>query len=212
MRTSPNSTPPPSGDQDRTLALIAKIRAGDERARDQLFRLYVDRVRRVVRLRLGSRLRRRLEVNDIVQSVLLHAVRDFDQFEYRGEGAFFHWLNRIVENRLRDRLKHEMRAKRDIRRDQTITEGLGTTRGVDPTAQLPTPSRIVSGREELDRIEAAIVALPHDLKEVLILRKYENLPWKDIATEIGLSEGAVRRLFARAVSTLARTVKGEDPA
>ncbi|MEW6745056.1 MAG: sigma-70 family RNA polymerase sigma factor [Planctomycetota bacterium] len=199
--------------QDDTEWLVRRAREGDDEAREKLFGMYREPVRRAVRLRLGNMLRRRVEVNDVVQSVLLAAVRDLGQFEYRGEGAFLHWLNRIVENRVRDKLKREMCGKRDVRREQSVGGEFGATTGVDPTAHLPTPSRILSNREDIERIEAAIDCLPPDMKEVIILRKYENLPWKDVAGELGQTEAAVRHLFARALSSLSRIVKemeGQD--
>jgi len=100
----------------RTQELVAQAQEGDTSALDQLCGVYTERVRRIVRFRMGPELRSHLESMDLVQEALVEAVLDLDQFRYSSDGDFLRWLCRIVENTIRDHMDKAHAAKRDIRK------------------------------------------------------------------------------------------------
>lgn len=53
---------------------------------------------------------------------MLASLRNIDQFEYSSEGAFLKWLNKIVENRIRDQLDHQQAARRDHRLESPLQD------------------------------------------------------------------------------------------
>ena len=110
---------------DETLNLIERAQQGDTAALNDLYTRYAERILAVIRMRLGPKLRRKMESCDVAQSVLLASFRDFNKFEYRGEGAFLHWLSRIAENRIRDKDDFFTAAKRDVRRENPLMRDEG---------------------------------------------------------------------------------------
>jgi RNA polymerase sigma-70 factor (ECF subfamily) len=190
----------------KTRQLVALAKEGDETALNQLCKVYGERVRWIVRLRMGEELRSKLESMDLVQDVLLSALKDLRDFRYQDEGDFLRWLSRIAENRLRDNVDKLHADKRDIRKEVRFdnygprTEGrsFGERGPVDAT----TPSVIMSRKEELDELARAIEELKPEYKEVIILTKIEGLSYKEISNRLGKSDEAVRKLFTRAMAAL----------
>jgi RNA polymerase sigma-70 factor (ECF subfamily) len=190
----------------KTRQLVALAKEGDETALNQLCKFYGERVRWIVRLRMGEELRSKLESMDMVQDVLLSALKDLRDFRYQDEGDFLRWLSRIAENRLRDNVDKLHADKRDIRKEVRFdnygprTEGrsFGERGQVDST----TPSVIMSRKEELDELARAIEELKPDYKEVIVLTKIEGLSYKEISNRLGKSDEAVRKLFTRAMAAL----------
>ena len=113
---------------DRTRHLVALAQDGDESALNQLCKVYGARVLWIIRLRMGRELRSKLESMDVVQDVLLSALKDLGHFTYKTEGDFLRWLSRIAENRLRGHLQRFHANKRDIRKEVRLG-------GYRPTAE-----------------------------------------------------------------------------
>ena len=191
---------------DKTQHLVALAKDGDESALDQLYRAYSERVRWVVRLRMGGELRSKLESMDLVQDALVCALKDLGNFTYKSEGDFLLWLSKIAENRLRDNLDKLHANKRDIRKEVRF-DSHGPTTGesfagtVEPI-DLTTPSVIMSKREDLARLAKALDALKPEYRKVIVLTKIEGLSYKEIADRLGKSSDAVRMLVSRAIAAL----------
>jgi RNA polymerase sigma factor (sigma-70 family) len=62
-----------------------------------------------------------------------------------------------------------------------------------------TPERIVSGRQELERLYRAISSLPSACRTVFVMRKFQDMPQKAIAAELRISENAVEKRMTRAI-------------
>ncbi|MHC4439987.1 MAG: RNA polymerase sigma factor [Planctomycetota bacterium] len=190
----------------KTRQLVALAKGGDESAVDQLCRVYTERVRWMVRLRMGKELRRKLDSMDVVQDVLIHALGGITDFTYENEGDFVRWLSRIAENALHDKWDRFHAEKRDIRKE--IPLGNSGRRsgsrlsGVPRPVAATTPSVILSRKEDLVRLEKAIDALKPEYKEVIILTKIEGLGYQQIADRLGKSSEAVRKLVSRAMTAL----------
>jgi len=190
----------------KTRQLVALAKEGDETALNQLCKVYGERVRWIVRLRMGEELRSKLESMDLVQDVLLSALKDLRDFRYQDEGDFLRWLSRIAENRLRDNIDKLHADKRDIRREVRLDNyGLrtdGRSFGGSGPVDATTPSVIMSRKEELDELARAIEELKPEYKEVIVLTKIEGLSYKEISNRLGKSDEAVRKLFTRAMAAL----------
>ena len=190
----------------RTQQLVALAQDGDASALDQLCGVYAERVRRIVRLRMGPELRTQLESMDLVQEALIEAVKDIGEFTYCSEGDFLHWLSSIVENTICDYVDRIHAAKRDVRRQVSlnrITARTDRLRGeVDLPAVTTTPSVVLSLREELDRLERAMDRLKPEYREVIMLAKIEGLTCKQIAGRLNKSPAAVAMSLSRAIVAL----------
>ncbi len=190
----------------KTRELVALAKNGDKSALNQLYRVYMERVRWMLRLRMSKELRSKLESMDLVQDTLIHALNGLDDFTYKNEGDFLRWLSKIAENELRGSLKKLHADKRDIRKEvQLDNYGLTTTGGVVGTPgpiQATTPSVIMSRKEDLDKLEKAIDDLKPEYKKVIVLAKIDGLSYKEIGERLGKSVDAVGMLLSRAIVAL----------
>jgi len=190
----------------KTQELVVLAKGGDNSAQDRLCRVYGEKVRRIVRLRMGAKLRSKLESMDLVQDALMCALRDLGDFTYRNEGDFLRWLTKIAENRLRDNIDKLHTEKRDVRREIRLDDRERTTRGgfvgtVGPI-EATTPSVILSRKEDLDKLEKAMDTLRPEYREVIMLAKIEELSYSQIGDRLGKSIGAVKMLVSRAKMAL----------
>ena len=192
--------------QDKTQELVMLAKEGDESALAQLCGAYAERIRRIIRLRMGSELRSKLESMDIVQDAMMAALRGLDRFTYRTEGDFLRWLCGIAENQIRGSLDRFYAAKRDIRREAPLDPGTAGTGSRPRIAAGPmvttTPSVIFSRSEDLDRLERAMDALKPEYREVIVLAKVEGLSYQETAARLGKSPEAVGMLLSRAMLAL----------
>ena len=192
----------------KTQQLVALVKGGDASALDQLCRVYAERVRWMVRLRMGKELRRKLDSMDVVQDVLIHALGGITDFTYENEGDFVRWLSRIAENALRDNWKRFHAEKRDIRKEVRLDDRGPTTGGRSGGAPGPidatTPSVIISRKEDLARLEQAIDELKPEYREVIVLTRIEGLSYQEVGNRLSKNSEAVRKLVFRAMSALTR--------
>ena len=193
----------------KTQELVALAKDGDNSALSQICRVYTERVHWMVRLRMGKELRYKLESMDLVQETLIHALQGLHNFTYTDEGDFVRWLSKIAENELRANVRRLHAGKRDLRKEAALDDGrFSTARGFEGTpgpVEVTTPSVIQSRKEELARLEAAMSELKPEYREAIILAKIEGLSYGEIATRLGRSSEAIRKLVSRAMAELAVT-------
>jgi RNA polymerase sigma-70 factor (ECF subfamily) len=193
--------------KSQELVILAK--EGDDSALEQLCSVYGERVRRIIRLRMGTKIRLRLDSMDLVQDALVSALEGLKDFTYKNEGDFLRWLAKITQNKFRDNLDNIYTNKRDIRKEIRLkdygpTTGGGFGRNPGPI-QATTPSVIMSKKEDLDKLEKAIDQLKPNYREVIVLAKIEGLSYKEIADKLGKSIDSVAHLLSRAMLALTDT-------
>ncbi|MEM7235185.1 MAG: sigma factor, partial [Planctomycetota bacterium] len=107
------------GDVDLTLTLelVQDAQAGNREALNRLLDRYSNRVRTIIRLRLGSKLRERVDSVDILQETLIEAIQGFDRFEMRDEGSLINWLSKLAERKILNARDFHAALKRDFTRD-----------------------------------------------------------------------------------------------
>ena len=193
----------------KTQELVTLAKGGDEPALGQLCSVYGERVRRIIRLRMGNDIRPRLDSMDLVQDALISALNGLKDFTYKNEGDFLRWLARITQNQLRDNLDKIYTDKRDIRKEIRLekygqTTGSGFVGNPGPI-HATTPSVIMSKKEDLDKLEKAIDQLKPDYREVIVLAKIDGLSYKEIADKLGKTIDSVAHLLSRAMLALTET-------
>lgn len=196
----------------KTQELVVLAKDGDKSALNQLYRVYGERVRWMMRLRMGRELRSQMDSMDLVQDTLIHALSGLDDFTYKNEGDFVRWLSKIAENSLRDNLDKLHAGKRDIRREVPLGGYGPTTAGgyvaTPGPIEATTPSVIMSRKEDLNKLEKAIDKLRPEYKEVIVLAKIEELSYSQIGNRLSKSTGAVKMLVSRAIVALASAFEG----
>jgi DNA-directed RNA polymerase specialized sigma24 family protein len=149
-----------------TQILIERAQGGDRAALNDLCARYQDRVLAAVRLRMGAKLRRKVESWDIVQEVLMGAFRHIKSGDFGTEGALMKYLNVLVENRLRDEADRQNAQRRNA--DREISLGARSSSDGNPLIDLPDrsapgPSTLLSRMEDLERMERAMDGLSQSI-------------------------------------------------
>jgi RNA polymerase sigma-70 factor (ECF subfamily) len=188
--------------RDESTALLVGARAGSVEAIDRLYRRVGGRLLAIIRVRMGRDLRRRVESHDILQATLLKSFERLDQFA-GGDGAtLMAWLARIAENEIRDQADFQHRQRRDV----AAAVPLDDAPEIVATHVRSAFSQVALG-EDHRRLEAALEMLDADHREVIVLRKLEELSFKDIAARMARTEDACRMLLARAMVALTLTLR-----
>ena len=159
---------------------------------------------RLLLLHLASpALRRRVQVEDLVQEVFLRALATPERLpaESAGETELFRYLRTIARHTVIDVVRAARAAKRDgptvpLARSGWSRTGLGASRVADDTAG---PLTRLEGAEESERLRAAFDRLSPDHRRVLGLRKFEGLSAAEAGLRLGRSEKAVHSLYRRAL-------------
>ena len=200
-----------------TQVLISRIQGGDAAARDELCERYLERVYRVVRLRLGARLREKVQSCDIVQNVMLDVVKGAETFECRSEGKFLNWVNRTVENRIRDEADRWQAQKRDMKKEISFEAARSpqnsTPLDIPGAHDAPTPSLVAIRQEELATLERAMDLLGQQSQEyhdLVIAVHLEGQTYAEISEELGKSPDAIRMKVNRAIAALTKILSAFD--
>jgi RNA polymerase sigma-70 factor, ECF subfamily len=165
-----------------TLHLIDRHRNGERSALDELFNRYSKRVRRIVRVRMGSFLRSRAEVEDVVQETLLRSFESLDKFEEQEDAKLIDWMARIAENSLRNLFQHEMAQKRAADREVPIEslrdklQQSGAAWG--PPADTSTPAEKLSASEMEDIVDECLTELPEEQREIILPVDFAEGNWE----------------------------------
>jgi RNA polymerase sigma-70 factor, ECF subfamily len=185
---------------ERSGDLLQQAKSGSPEALNQLYQRCAGRLLAFIRLRLGKDLRARLESRDILQATLLKSLGHLDDLKADETRSLMAWLARIAEHEIRDCADFHHRQRRDAARDVAM----------DDDAPLPALTRsALSGLildEQAQQLEAALESLTPAHREVILLRKFEELPFAEIARRLGKTEDACRMLLARAMTALTLTM------
>jgi RNA polymerase sigma-70 factor (ECF subfamily) len=190
-----------------TTALLEQARAGDREAVEGLFARYLSRVRRIVALRMGWRLRDIHDVDDLVQDALLRVFQSMGSLRAMSGGEFRNFVSRCVQNEVVDVLRRSKAIKRGGRlRRQVAMEDVSLASLIDRRIRSPGSEARVREREE--RVEAALLALPERHREVIVLRHLLGLEYAEIARTLGFAEEVNARMaVSRAMKKLREIVR-----
>lgn len=197
---TPPDFPTPSADSD--LALVERANAGDKKAFELLVIKYQRRIERLV----GRMVRDVDLVPDIAQETFIRAYKALHQF--RGEAQFYTWLYRIAVNTAK-------KALMEMRRSPVITESaLQNADDDDETSghrreltTHETPETVLAAQEIAQAVNAAMEALPEDLRQAVTLREIEGLSYEEIALAMDCPIGTVRSRIFRAREAISARVK-----
>ena len=179
-----------------TAELVLQARGGSAAALDALYARAARKLLPLIRIRLGAGLRDRLESRDILQAALLRSFEKLDSFHNERSASFMAWLARIAENEIRDQADFHGRERRDV----------GQEAPLEAAAAVPQPVRSALSQallaEQNERLERALETLSAEQREVILLRKLEELSFAEVGERMARSADAARMLFARAMAAL----------
>ena len=198
--TTPAAPPPAPTDSDALL--VERAAAGDQRAYELLVIKYQRRIERLI----GRMVRDVDLVPDIAQETFIRAWRALHQF--RGDAQFYTWLYRIAVNTAKKSLM-------ELKRDPVMTESAlksvddddETSRRENELTSESTPESELAAREIAAAVNAAMEALPEDLRQAVTLREIEGLSYEEIAEAMNCPIGTVRSRIFRAREAISARVK-----
>ncbi len=196
----PAPTSTPGGDSD--LLLVERTVAGDQKAFELLVVKYERRIQRLI-----ARMVRDVDlVEDIAQETFIRAYRALPKF--RGDAQFYTWLYRIAVNTAK-------KALMDFKRDPTVSESALRSSDDDdetyhaetePTSH-ETPDTVLAAKQISAVVNAAMEALPEDLRQAVTLREIEGLSYEEISEVMNCPIGTVRSRIFRAREAISARVK-----
>lgn len=171
----------------------------------ELYELNFERVYAYVVRRVSNR----AETEDITAEVFHQALANLKRFEWRGI-PFAAWLFRIAANLINDRWQHAAREVPDEGQiEATSGARIGTGQGsYGKTGSVTTAE--IEGVERRATLFRLVEKLPPEQKRVVVLRFVDQKSIKEVASEIHKTEGAVKQLQFRALSTLRARMEGAD--
>lgn len=178
------------------VALLERLRAGDEAAYEALVRTHGPRLLAVARRFLRSE----EDARDAVQDAFLSAFRAVDDFQ--GGARLSTWLHRIVVNAALMKLRTRRR-KPEQPIEELLPSFLEDGHMAAPASPWRSEEMDPVERRELSRLLSdAIEALPESYRNVLLLRDIEDLDTEETARAMGISPGAVKTRLHRARQAL----------
>lgn len=162
--------------------LIRRWRGGDPAAFDALVRRWQQRAARFLTRMLGAA----APVADLCQELFLRIYQWRDR--YRDEGNFGTWLYRIALNLARDH------ARKVARQPVPLPE--------EALVYSPAEPPLWEHRELRETIDAALAELPPNLREVLVLRHYEEMNFEEMGRLLGVPASTLKSRFAVALGKM----------
>ena len=190
---------------DADAPLIERVKQGDVKAFEMLVVKYQRRIERLI----GRMVRDVDLVPDIAQETFIRAYRAIPRF--RGESAFYTWLYRIAVNTAK-------KALMDLKRDPLVFQSQMKSSDDDETssserelnfnaADTETPEAVLASKEIAQAVNAAMDALPEELRMAITLREIEGMSYEEIAQALECPIGTVRSRIFRAREAISGRIK-----
>ena len=187
-----------SSDNNSFLTFLERVRTGDQKAAEELVRMYEPEIRREVRLRLrDSRLRRDFDSVDICQSVMasFFVRAALGQYDLQKPDELIRLLVTMTRNKLVSQVRKQQTQGRDLRRRDAAGQ-----EKLQNIAQGPTPSLLVANEELIQEFRKRMSPDEWRIAE----RRTQGLAWDAIAAELGGTSEACRKQLSRAVDRVSQ--------
>ena len=158
-------------------ALLEMYQQGNREAVSQLLERHARRVRDYVRMLVKDN----DVADDLTQEVLIKVVKVLDECRYTDKGRFQPWLLRIAHNRVLDYFRAQKQVK-TVSESSAGFDILGSKNFAEPSIE----DRLVS-EQQAEEVRQLIELLPAEQREVVKMRYYEGLSFKEIAEHTGVS-------------------------
>jgi RNA polymerase sigma factor (sigma-70 family) len=181
---------------ESTVQLLARARAGDQRALEEVLARAIPLLKRWASGRLPHWARDMVDTDDLVQDTVINTLKRLDVFEYRVDSALQAYLRQAVMNRIRNEIRRATRHPAPDSLDSSAPDA-----GLSPLEEL-------ISRQEVEAYDEALEALePHE-REAIVGRVELGLSYAELATAMGRpSADAARMAVGRALLKLAKLLK-----
>jgi RNA polymerase sigma-70 factor (ECF subfamily) len=171
--------------------IVERALSGDAEAFGEIVRRWE---RKVFALAYGM-LGREEEARDATQETFLAAFRNLRGF--RGDARVSSWLHRIAVNQC---ITRQRRTK--VRNEAAIADEQDR-HAVNFSVPLDlSPAKVVEGREGIQAVRRAVNSLPLELRQVVVMKEFEELTFREIATILDLPLSTVKSRLYTAMKQL----------
>ena len=171
--------------------IVERALTGDAEAFGEIVRRWE---RRIFALTYGM-LGREEDARDATQETFLAAFRNLRGF--RGEAKVSSWLHRIAVNQC---ISRQRRTR--IRGESALEEEHENQASAFATPASYSPVRVAEGRQETIAVRRAINSLPIELRQVVVMKEFEELTFQEIADALGLPLSTVKSRLYTALKQL----------
>ena len=178
-----------STSQSYETKLVEKLRSGDSAAMEEFYNIYRDRLYSLVLEQVD---RDHAIAEDLVQEVFLAALSSLDKF--RGDSQLYTWLRSIALHKINDLYRHQAREPKP----QKSFPDFDTLKLEQPWEDEPATFADIEYEEIRQSVHQALVGLPQDYQEVLVLKYLKDMPVLAISQVMGRSPKSVEGLLSRA--------------
>jgi RNA polymerase sigma-70 factor (ECF subfamily) len=176
--------------------LMLDVKAGDEESFELLLRKY-----RVPLVNFLYRMVRDSAVaEDLAQEVFLRVYRA--RKEYAPSAKFTTWMFRIATNLALNSVRDNRYRQMEISMDHTVEAGDDEQRAIEVPDCTPSVEQHLVARSRSEMILRAIHSLPEKQRAAVLLHKYQELDYDEIARILECSKSALKSLLFRAYETL----------
>ncbi len=179
----------------REEALLKAFRSGDDTAFDGLIEMYSAKLYKVAYALLGSR----QDAEEVVQDTFLRAYRAMQMF--RGESSLETWLHRITLNLARNKYQWNHRRGSGLNVSLTAGDGSDGDSGAENEQDVPDrrmePDLVLEQDEIGTNIMKALSRLPDNIRETMLLRHVNDMPYEQIAQKLDCRVGTVKSRLSR---------------
>ncbi|HEX8602770.1 MAG TPA: RNA polymerase sigma factor RpoE [Pseudoduganella sp.] len=182
-------------DRESDRLLVERVHAGDRQAFDLLVSKYQRRLMRLV----SHIVHDPAEAEDVVQESFIKAYRALRHF--RGDSAFYTWLYRIGINTAKNFLVTQSR--RTSTSSEIDAEGAEAFDESENLRDINTPESMLASKQIAETVNAAMDALPIDLRTAILLREIEGMTYEEISESMSCPIGTVRSRIFRAREVIA---------
>jgi RNA polymerase sigma-70 factor (ECF subfamily) len=164
--------------------LIGRAQRREPAAFDELVELYASRLYGYFYRLTGSR----EDAEDLLQELFVRVVRTIEQYEH--DGRFEGWIFRIATNLVRDRVRRARKSKAlgvDHPAGGDLADRAGLANLAD--AGMPQPEHRLDRAEQVDRLQWALTQLGESERQVILLRHFSQLSFREIAEQMGTPLG-----------------------
>ena len=178
--------------------LVRRLQQRDERAFEEVVRLYQHKVFNLVYRMIGNP----QEAEDVAQEVFVTVFKSIDTF--RGDSKLSTWIYRIAANHCKNRMKYLGRRSYNTTGefDDAAERQLAHAQPSALTPHIDGPEKVLEGLQLERLVQEGIALLDEEHRSLIVLRDVENLSYQEISTITGLADGTVKSRLHRARMSL----------
>jgi RNA polymerase sigma-70 factor, ECF subfamily len=144
------------------------------------------------------------EARDATQETFLSAFRNLRGF--RGEAKVSSWLHRIAVNQC---LTRQRRAR--VRKESALEDDAEIDGATYSAPAHESPARAAESRQTVERVRRAVGALPAELRQVIVMKEFEELTFQEIADALDLPLSTVKSRLYTALRQLQMRLRNMEP-